>query len=79
MSWRTATAKNHIGQLDWTSMVRESPHRSKSTRCHNPCKTCSSQTFRGVSLNNLLMKGPDVLNQICAVLLRFRDGVHAAL
>lgn len=32
----------------------------------------SSQKFRGVSLNNLLMKGPDVLNQICTVLLRFR-------
>ncbi|XP_031731827.1 uncharacterized protein LOC116399095 isoform X1 [Anarrhichthys ocellatus] len=39
----------------------------------------SSQKFRGVSLNDLLMKGPDVLNQICAVLLRFRCGVHAAL
>lgn len=38
----------------------------------------SSQKFRGVSLNDLLMKGPDVLNQICAVLLRFRGGVHAA-
>lgn len=39
----------------------------------------SSQTFRGVSLNDLLTKAPDVLNQICAVLLRFRHGVHAAL
>ena len=39
----------------------------------------SSQKFRGVSLNDLLMKGPDVLNQIRAVLLRFRGGVHAAL
>lgn len=39
----------------------------------------SSQRFRGVSLNDLLMKDPDVLNQICAVLLIFRGGVHAAL
>ncbi|XP_058477623.1 uncharacterized protein LOC131448851 [Solea solea] len=39
----------------------------------------SSQKFKGVSLNDLLMKGPDVLNQIRAVLLRFRGGVHAAL
>lgn len=39
----------------------------------------SSQKFRGVSMNDLLMKGPDVLNQIRAVLLRFRSGVYAAL
>lgn len=30
-------------------------------------------------MNDLLMKGSDVLNQINAVLLRFRDGLHAAL
>lgn len=39
----------------------------------------SSQKFRGVSLNDMLMKGPDVLNPIRAVLLRFRGGVYAAL
>nr|XP_017209463.2 uncharacterized protein LOC108181536 [Danio rerio] len=39
----------------------------------------SSQRFRGVSMNDLLIKGPDVLNQIRAVLLRFRSGVYAAL
>ncbi|RXN19135.1 gag-pol fusion poly [Labeo rohita] len=39
----------------------------------------SSQSFRGVSMNDLLMKGPDVLNQIRAVLLRFRSGAYAAL
>ncbi|KAJ8372872.1 hypothetical protein AAFF_G00276110 [Aldrovandia affinis] len=39
----------------------------------------SSQAFKGVSMNDLLLKGPDVLNPITAVLLRFRIGEHAAL
>lgn len=39
----------------------------------------SSQKYKGVSMNDLLLKGPDVLNPIRAVLLRFRGGVHAAL
>lgn len=39
----------------------------------------SSQKCNGVSLNDLLMKGPDVLNQIRAVLLRFRGRIYAAL
>ena len=39
----------------------------------------SSQRFNGLSLNDLLMKGPDVLNQIRGVLLRFRSGRFAAL
>ncbi|XP_039503109.1 uncharacterized protein LOC120459751 [Pimephales promelas] len=39
----------------------------------------SSQKFRGISMNDLLLKGPDVLNPIRAVLLRFRKGAHAAL
>ena len=39
----------------------------------------SSQSFKGVSMNDLLLKGPDVLNPIRAVLLRFRKGEHAAL
>nr|XP_046229232.1 uncharacterized protein LOC124050582 isoform X2 [Scatophagus argus] len=37
----------------------------------------SSQRYRGLSLNNILIKGPDVLNPIRAVLLR--AGVFAAL
>ena len=39
----------------------------------------SSQEFMGISLNDLLHKGPDVLNQIRGVLLRFRTGLYAAL
>ena len=39
----------------------------------------SSQEFKGISLNDLLYKGPDVLNQIRGVLLRFRSGLYAAL
>ncbi|CAI5659627.1 unnamed protein product [Oreochromis niloticus] len=39
----------------------------------------SSQKYRGLSLNDILIKGPDVLNPIRAVLLRFRAGVYAAL
>ena len=39
----------------------------------------SSQKCRGVSMNDILLKGPDVLNPIRAVLLRFRRGVYAAL
>lgn len=39
----------------------------------------SSQEFKGLSLNNLLYKGPDVLNPIRGVLLRFRSRLYAAL
>lgn len=39
----------------------------------------SSQRYKGLSLNDVLIKGPDVLNSIRAVLLRFRAGEFAAL
>lgn len=39
----------------------------------------SSQKFKGLSMNDLLLKGPDVHNPIRAVLLRFRKGIIAAL
>lgn len=39
----------------------------------------SSQEFGGISMNSILLKGPDVLNPIRAVLLRFREGEHAAI
>lgn len=39
----------------------------------------SSQEFKGVSMNTILLKGPDVLNSIRAVLLKYREGEHAAI
>ncbi|KAG1961312.1 hypothetical protein F2P79_005478 [Pimephales promelas] len=39
----------------------------------------NSQKFKGLSMNDLLLKGPDVLNSIRAVLLRFRKGVFGVL
>ena len=57
-------------------LVAPNPHSSST-----PVRIVwnSSQEFRGISLNNLLHKGPDVLNSIRGVLLRFRSGLHAAL
>lgn len=39
----------------------------------------SSQKFKGLSMNDILLKGPDVLNPIRTVLLHFRQGIYAAL
>lgn len=39
----------------------------------------SSQKFKGLSMNDLSLKGPDVLNPIRAVLLRFRRGEYGSL
>ncbi|XP_028331737.1 uncharacterized protein LOC114481263 [Gouania willdenowi] len=39
----------------------------------------SSQKYQGQSLNDHLLKGPDVLNLIRVVLLKFRQGSYAAL
>lgn len=57
-------------------LVAPNPHSSST-----PVRIVwnSSQEFHGVSLNDLLYKGPDVLNQIRGVLLRFRTGLYAAL
>lgn len=57
-------------------LVAPNPHSSST-----PVRIVwnSSQEFRGISLNDLLYKGPDVLNPIRGVLLRFRNGLHAAL
>ena len=43
-----------------------------------PCRIVwdSSQPVDGYSLNSILTKGPDVLNPIRCVLLRFREGLH---
>ncbi|GAA6097417.1 uncharacterized protein LOC108181458 [Tachysurus ichikawai] len=56
-------------------LVAPNPHSTT-----NPVRLVwnSSQKFKGLSMNDLL-KGPDVLNPIRAVLIRFRKGVFAAL
>ena len=56
--------------------IAPNPH-SKTT----PCRLVwnSSQPCRGTSLNNILMKGPDFLNPIGNVLLRFRSGLNAVV
>lgn len=57
-------------------LVAPNPHSSST-----PVRIVwnSSYEFPGVSLNDLLSKGPDVLNSIRGVLLRFRTGLYAAL
>ncbi|CAL9701094.1 unnamed protein product [Knipowitschia caucasica] len=57
-------------------LVAPNPHSSST-----PVRIVwnSRQKFCGVSLNDLLYKGPDVLNAIRGVLLRFRTGLYAAL
>lgn len=57
-------------------LVAPNPHSSST-----PVRIVwnSSQEFKGMSLNNMLHKGPDVLNPIRGVLLRFRSGLYAAL
>ena len=38
----------------------------------------SSQNFKGYSLNTSWYKGPDMLNSMVPILLRFREGNYAA-
>lgn len=71
------TLTNWTGPVWYVShLVAPNPH---STTTPVRLVWNSSQKFRGTSMNDLLLKGPDVLNPIRAVLLRFRRGVHAAL
>lgn len=57
-------------------LVAPNPHSSSA-----PVRMVwnSSQEFKGMSLNNLLHKRPDVLNPIRGVLLRFWSRLYAAL
>lgn len=76
-----SVVKRSVGEQDRTSLVYKPPHRAKSTfRLHpNWDVLISSQRYKGLSLNDMLSKGPDVLNFIRAVLLRFWSGLFAAL
>lgn len=67
----------------WTSpvwyishLIASNPHSVKT-----PVRLVwnSSQKYRGVSLNDLLLKGPDIFNSIRAVLLKFWRGSFVAL
>ncbi|KAL0165741.1 hypothetical protein M9458_037585, partial [Cirrhinus mrigala] len=65
------------GAVWWVShLIAPNPHSATT-----PIRLVwnSSQEFGGVSMNSILLKGPDVLNPIRAVLLRFREGEHAAI
>lgn len=81
---RGAAAKLTKGEIDtwkgptWyiSHLVAPNPH---STTTPVRIVWNSSQEYLGVSLNDLLHKGPDVLNPIRGVLLRFRSRLHAAL
>ena len=57
-------------------LIASNPH-SKTT----PCRIVwnSSQPYQGVSLNSCLLKGPDFLNPLRGVLIRFREGVFAII
>ena len=66
--------------MNWKGPVwyiaHQIPNPSSKT---TPCRLVwnSSQPVNGQSLNSILAKGPDVLNPIRCVLLRFREGLHA--
>ncbi len=83
LNWRAAISLSKDTIINWNGpvwyvsyLLAPNPH-SVTT----PVRLVwnSSQKLRGVSLNDLLMKGPDFLNQIRAVLLRFWGRVYAAL
>ena len=65
-------AKKYTGPVNYISIVeayKEGPHSTTPIRlCMN-----SSMRFNGVSLNDVLMKGPAALNDILSVTLGFRS------
>ena len=78
---RKAARKLFIKEIEnWDGSVWYVAHQlalnpmSKTT----PCRIVwnSSQPVDGFSLNIILAKGPDVLNPIRCVLLRFREGLY---
>ena len=58
------------------------PHHSV-TNINKPNKLCivfdAPAKFSNMSLNQHLLKGPDLLNSLVGILLRFREGQHAII
>ncbi|XP_065327919.1 uncharacterized protein LOC135933709 [Pelmatolapia mariae] len=67
--WKTAYA----------AQVHEMVNRRAAVKLSKEVLQSWTGPGRGLSLNDILIEGPDVLNPIRAVLLRFRAGVYAAL
>ena len=67
-----AEIKNHSGPVQYLSHHEVIKKESSST----PCRIVfnSSAKFKGISLNDCWAKGPDILNNMLGILLRFREG-----
>lgn len=68
--------KKWTGRVWYVNHLAPNPHSVTTAVC---IVWKSSQNYKGVSMNDLHLKGPGVLNPIRAVLLRFRESVHADL
>ena len=67
--------RNYTGPLQYLSHHEVIKKDSAST----PCRIVfnSSAKYKGVSLNDCWAKGPDVMNNMLGILIRFREGKYA--
>ena len=70
-----AEIKNYEGPVQYLSHHEVVKKDSSST----PCRIVfnSSAKFKGTSLNDCWAKGPDIMNNMLGILLRFREGTIA--